>query len=105
VNLVHAPALPDRPTTCLGAAEPPEDFAARLIARLDHWVRRQAAEGFAPIRTAWLALGPPPGTCISLRDGPIEGGRFAGLAEDGALLLDDQGRRHAIRSGEIQRLG
>jgi BirA family biotin operon repressor/biotin-[acetyl-CoA-carboxylase] ligase len=105
VNLAHAPALPDRPTTCLGAAEPPEAFAARLIARLDHWTRRQASEGFAPIRGAWLALGPALGTPIALREGPVEGGSFSGLAEDGALLLERDGVLHAIRSGEIQRLG
>lgn len=105
VNLAHAPELPDRPTTCLGGIEAPEAFAARLIARLDHWARRRAAEGFGPVRAGWLALGPAPGTRISLREGPVEGGAFAGLAEDGALLLDCAGRRHAIRSGEIERLG
>ena len=101
VNLAHAPALPDRPTTCLGAAEAPEAFAARLIGRIDHWARRQAAEGFAPIRAAWTALGPEPGTPLVLRAGPIPGGTYAGLAEDGGLLLDAGGARRTIRSGEI----
>ncbi|WP_043336243.1 biotin--[acetyl-CoA-carboxylase] ligase [Belnapia moabensis] len=105
VNLAHAPALPDHRTTCLGAAEPPDTFAARLIGRLDHWAHRHAVEGFGPIRVAWLALGPPPGTPITLREGPVEGGLFAGLAEDGALLLERDGALHSIRSGEIHRLG
>ncbi len=105
VNLTHAPALPDRPTSCLGAAEPPEAFAARLIVRLDHWARRQATGGFAPVRAAWLALGPALGTSITLRDGPVEGGAFAGLAEDGALLLERDDGLHVLRSGEIERLG
>ncbi len=105
VNLAHAPSLPDRPTTCLGSIEPPQAFAARLIARLDYWVRRHASEGFAPVRAAWLALGPSPGTPIALREGPVEGGFFAGLAEDGALLLEREGALHAVRSGEIHRLG
>ncbi|MBL6080847.1 biotin--[acetyl-CoA-carboxylase] ligase [Belnapia sp. T18] len=105
VNLTHAPVLPDRPTTCLGSAEPPEAFAARLIARLDRWARRHASEGFAPVRTAWLAFGPPPGMPITVREGPVEGGLFAGLAEDGALLLERAGTLHAVRSGEIHRLG
>ncbi|SDB69915.1 biotin--[acetyl-CoA-carboxylase] ligase [Belnapia rosea] len=101
VNLTHAPSLPDRPTTCLGAAEPPEVFAQRLIARLDYWCRRQAEEGFAPVRAAWVALGPALGTRLALRDGPIPEGNFLGLEEDGAILLEWQGRRHAIRSGEL----
>jgi BirA family biotin operon repressor/biotin-[acetyl-CoA-carboxylase] ligase len=105
VNLAHAPPLPDRPTTCIGAAEPPEAFAARLIARLDLWVRRHGRDGFSPVRAAWLALGPTPGTPVTLREGPIKGGAFAGLAEDGALLLERGGAVLAIRSGEIQRLG
>ncbi|MBL6455197.1 biotin--[acetyl-CoA-carboxylase] ligase [Belnapia sp. T6] len=101
VNLAHAPSLPDRPTACLGAAEPPEEFAARLLARLDHWSRRRAAEGFGPVRAAWMAHGPAPGAPITLRDGPIPGGAFAGLAEDGGLLLDQDGVRHTIRAGEV----
>ncbi|MDN3567712.1 biotin--[acetyl-CoA-carboxylase] ligase [Paeniroseomonas aquatica] len=102
VNLAAAPPLPDRPTAKLGAAEAPEAFAARLIARVDHWARRQAAEGFAPVRTAWTALGPDPGTPLTLSAGPVTAGRFAGLAEDGGLLLEAGGQRHVIRSGEIQ---
>jgi BirA family biotin operon repressor/biotin-[acetyl-CoA-carboxylase] ligase len=105
VNLTHAPALPDRPTACLGAAEPPEAFAARLIARLDNWCRCQAAEGFAPVRAAWSGFGPELGEALILRDGPVPGGAFAGLAEDGSLLLEADGIRHAIRAGEVDRRG
>ncbi|GGC49828.1 hypothetical protein GCM10011504_30310 [Siccirubricoccus deserti] len=101
VNLRHAPALADRPTACLGAAEPPEDFAARLIARLDHWCGIQAAAGFAPIRAAWLARGPALGEALTLRGGAVPGGAFAGLAEDGALLIERAGTRHVIRVGEL----
>jgi BirA family biotin operon repressor/biotin-[acetyl-CoA-carboxylase] ligase len=99
-----APALPDRPTSCLGAAEPPEAFAARLIVRLDHWARRQATGGFA--RSALLAGARPalghPSPCGT---GPSRAGAFAGLAEDGALLLERDGGLHVLRSGEIERLG
>jgi BirA family biotin operon repressor/biotin-[acetyl-CoA-carboxylase] ligase len=101
VNLRHAPALADRPTACLGAAEPPEDFAARLITHLDHWRGVQAAAGFAPIRAAWLARGPVPGEVLTLRGGVVPGGAFVGLAEDGALLIERDGARHAIRVGEL----
>ncbi|MDB5373588.1 MAG: biotin--[acetyl-CoA-carboxylase] ligase [Belnapia sp.] len=101
VNLAHAPAVPGRPTTCLGASEPPEEFAGRLMARLDHWVGCQAREGFAPVRAAWTRLGPDLGAPMSLSWTPPTMGCFAGLAEDGGLLLDAEGRRQVIRSGEV----
>lgn len=105
VNLAHAPALPDRPTACLGGAVVPEAFATRLIGRLDHWCRRQAAEGFAPVRAAWAGFGPAIGAPLELRGGPVTGGTFAGLAEDGSLLLVADGQTHMIRAGEISAPG
>ncbi|MBV1798305.1 biotin--[acetyl-CoA-carboxylase] ligase [Siccirubricoccus sp. G192] len=103
VNLMAAPALPDRPTACLGRAVPPEDFASHLLARLDHWRRLQAAEGFAPIRAAWAGFGPGHGQVIAVRrgTGTIAGG-FAGLAPDGSLLLESGGIRLSITAGEVQ---
>jgi len=100
VNLAQAPALPDRPTKVLGLPEPPERFAARLLGRLAAWSTVQGAEGFAPIRAAWRRFGPAVGEAITLRglDGP---GHFAGLAEDGSLLLDIDGTRRSISAGEI----
>jgi BirA family biotin operon repressor/biotin-[acetyl-CoA-carboxylase] ligase len=100
VNLAHAPALPDRPTATLDGAGPPEVFAARLLARLGHWRAVQSAEGFAPVRAAWRRFGPAEGEAITLRGlaGPAH---FAGLAEDGSLLLDIDGVRRAIPAGEI----
>ena len=100
VNLAAAPALPDRPTAVLDGAGPPEVLAARLLTRLGHWRVVQAAEGFAPMRAAWRRFGPAEGEWITLRAIP-GGGRFAGLAEDGSLLLDIEGTRRAIPAGEI----
>jgi BirA family biotin operon repressor/biotin-[acetyl-CoA-carboxylase] ligase len=100
VNLAHAPALPDRPTAVLEGAGPPEAFAARLLARLSQWQEVQRAEGFAPVRAAWRRFGPAEGERITLRGLP-GGGNFAGLAEDGSLLLDIDGTRRAIPAGEI----
>jgi BirA family biotin operon repressor/biotin-[acetyl-CoA-carboxylase] ligase len=101
VNLRDAPALPDRPTACLPDAGLPEAFAARLLGRLDHWCAVQRHAGFAPVRAAWLARGPALGETLTLRASPVTAGAFAGLAEDGALLLEVGGTRHAIRSGEV----
>jgi len=109
VNLAHAPEVPGRPTACLadaGIAPPaPEDFAGRLLAALDRRRLERATEGFAPIRAAWLARGPALGTLLSVlgkaREGADIAGSFAGLAEDGSLLLSTGGRVHAIASGEV----
>lgn len=103
VNLAVAPALPERPTACLGTVVTPEAFAALLLGRLDHWHGVQAAHGFPPIRTAWSALGPTLGEAMSARTGlGWRHGRFAGLAADGRLLLEEAGICHTIAAGEVQ---
>ncbi len=113
VNLATAPAIADRPTATLARREAPEAFAARLLDRLGAWGAVQAAEGFAPVRAAWQALGPAPGSPITVRDGTIghggarmRMGRYAGLAEDGTLLIettDPTGGRALTRvaAGEV----
>lgn len=100
VNLAHAPALPDRATATLDAAESAEPFAARLLARLDHWRAVRQARGFGPVRDAWCRHGPRPGETLTLRDLPGTG-LFAGLAEDGSLLLEIDGTRRAVAAGEV----
>jgi BirA family biotin operon repressor/biotin-[acetyl-CoA-carboxylase] ligase len=106
VNLAAAPRLPDRPTAALGhEAGPPEAFAARLLRCLDHWRGVRAREGFDPVRAAWMALGPEIGTGVAVRagaDGLVITGRYAGLAEDGSLLLEaDDGSSRRIAAGEV----
>ena len=102
VNLAAAPLLPDRPTACLGTARAPEAFAERLLARIDHWCGLHAGLGFAPVRAAWVALGPAAGEALAVRaGGGWRHGRFAGLAPDGALLLEAGGICHTIAAGEV----
>lgn len=101
-NLAEAPPVPDRPIARLGAVEPAEAFAQRVLARLDHWRAVRAAAGFGPVRQAWLARGPALGQPVSVRGAAIPGGTFAGLASDGALLLDHAGARHVLRTGELR---
>lgn len=106
VNLAHAPEVPGRATACLadaaGTAPTPEAFAGDLLAALDRRCAQHRAEGFAPIRAAWLARGPAPEAEIAIRRGGAEiAGRFAGLAEDGSLLLASDGRIRAVASGEV----
>jgi BirA family biotin operon repressor/biotin-[acetyl-CoA-carboxylase] ligase len=101
-NLAVAPSLPDRPSAVLVGAGTPEEMAKRLIWRLQHWIARHSALGFAPVREAWLRRGPAPGEVLSVRIGETRlQGCFAGLAEDGGLLLDTAGGRRHILAGEV----
>lgn len=108
-NLAAPPPVPDRPTACLrdaGAASvAPEVFAAELLAALDRWRDRMRRDGFAAIREAWLARGPAPGAPLRVRrPGGVDHlhGSFAGLAEDGSLLLSVEGEGlRAVSVGEI----
>jgi BirA family biotin operon repressor/biotin-[acetyl-CoA-carboxylase] ligase len=105
VNLAAAPALPDRAAACLadaaGTAPAAEAFAAALLERLDAWRRVRLLEGFAPVRAAWLRRAAPAGTAMSLQTGgEAVGGIFAGLSDEGHLLLESGGRVRAFASGE-----
>ena len=103
VNLAHAPALPDRPTAHLGAAETPEAFAPCLLARLAQWRDTALTRGFAPVHTAWQALAMPLGSALRVRLGDtfVEG-LYAGLAEDGSLLLHTENTTRRIIAGEVE---
>lgn len=101
INLAVAPAVPGRVTTCLappGAAPAPEAVAARLLRAVEAWRERPMADLVA----AWLRRGPRPGERLTLRGAAGEtSGTFAGLAEDGALLLDTGAGPRRFGSGEI----
>ena len=103
LNLAAAPEVPGRAVASLGnAATPPEEVAEALLARLDHWRRVRLAEGFAPVRTAWLSRAHPIGALIKIKPGGEDvDGSFAGLAEDGSLLLHTGGQMRAFAAGEI----
>jgi BirA family biotin operon repressor/biotin-[acetyl-CoA-carboxylase] ligase len=59
-------------------------------------------DGFAPVRAAWMAVGPEHGALLSVRQGAdVLSGRYEGLAEDGGLLLATGGRVHRFLSGEV----
>lgn len=106
VNMAHFP--PDTPyaATALaahGVTATPEDFAGWLLARLGYWYGRWQAEGFAPVREAWLsrAQGIGQSVIVRLPGGDLEG-RFVALDETGALLLElPDGSRQAITAGDV----
>jgi BirA family biotin operon repressor/biotin-[acetyl-CoA-carboxylase] ligase len=106
-NLVAAPAGLARRVAALAdhAAGPPPtpDVALdALVAAFDDWRARWREGGFAPIRAAWLARATPVGRAASVRVGDDERrGQFAGLAEDGAMLLARDGRVETIHAGDV----
>ncbi len=105
VNLAHAPEVPGRRTACVAEFAPPptpQAMATLLLDRLAHWRSVRALEGFGPVRAAWLARAQPVGTQLQLSySGRLLGGTFAGLADDGSLLLATGGRVRAFATGEI----
>jgi BirA family biotin operon repressor/biotin-[acetyl-CoA-carboxylase] ligase len=100
LNLAVAPEVPGRAIASLAAfaPPPPERVAEMLLASLDHWQH----QAFAAVRSAWLARAQPLGTPITLKRGGADvGGRFAGLGDDGSLLLDTGDRVATFTAGEI----
>ncbi len=106
VNLAGAPPGLGRPVACLASAAPapaPEAFADRLLQALQGWRARYVAEGFAPVRAAWLAAAHAPGERVTVGiGGQRVHGAFRGLGDDGALLLDGPGSELAITAGELE---
>lgn len=99
-NLAYAPPVPGRRTACLAghrAPPSPELAAIELIHALERWRRREMPE----IREAWMARGPRPGAPVTLRrgNGTVRG-LYAGIAEDGSLLLDTGAGPLSFRTGE-----
>lgn len=106
VNIATKPSLPDRATACLAEYLPappaPEVLAAQLLQNLAHWHDLRLAQGFAPIREAWLRHAPALGAPVSVkRDGALIEGNFAGLSPEGGLLLAKGREVQLILAGEI----
>jgi BirA family transcriptional regulator, biotin operon repressor / biotin---[acetyl-CoA-carboxylase] ligase len=106
VNVSEAPENTPWPATSVAAlgGEPSVERALETLARrLDHWHRRWLAEGFAPVRDAWLARAHALGETLKLkRNGDEREGKFVGLDPSGALVLElAGGRRESISFGEI----
>lgn len=105
-NLAAAPVAAERPVAALAEYAPapePEQAAAAILDRLGAWERVQAKGGFRPVRDAWLARAHPVGTALSVRwgNGAESRGRFAGLSDDGALLLQTGDALRAYSTGEV----
>lgn len=102
VNVSFAPMLPDMryPGASLGGSveEALEGLTRALAMRLAQWRR----DGFATVRSEWLARAGPLGAEVDVRLGEgLVRGRFAGLDREGALLLETADGPRKIVSGEL----
>jgi BirA family biotin operon repressor/biotin-[acetyl-CoA-carboxylase] ligase len=105
LNVLEAPSnSASKTTTIVANAGIASVDGARdiLLARLEHHLDIWQADGFAPIREQWLNRSYPIGAAIRANAGgePLAG-HFAGLDEDGALLLDTTEGRKRIVAGEV----
>jgi BirA family transcriptional regulator, biotin operon repressor / biotin---[acetyl-CoA-carboxylase] ligase len=75
----------------------------RLLTSLATWFDIWQQDGFAPIRAAWLARAHPIGSSLNVRLGEqFVAGTFAGIDDDGTLLLDTSDERVRIVAGDVQ---
>ncbi len=106
VNLASAPEVPGRATAALadiGVAVTPDAAISALAEAFTRWRSMWARQGFSAIRRAWCLAAHPVGTPLAVNAGGTRiSGAFAGLAEDGALLLDgSDGGRHVVHAGDV----
>lgn len=101
-----ATRLPATSLAALGARLDRDDMVGLAVTQLAFWYDLWRAEGFAPVRAAWLERADGLGQAITVRlpDQTLEG-RFDGLDVSGALILSlaDGGRR-LITAGDVYRL-
>ena len=109
LNVTHAPQIEGRRTIDLASLGAGADMdAARvgeaLAESFGTWLALWRREGLAPVRQAWQVAAHPTGTALRvlLPDGSETEGSFAGLAEDGALiLLRRDGGAAVIHAGDV----
>ena len=75
-----------------------DTMLAVLLEAFDAWRARLESEGMAPVRARWLTLAETIGRRVSI-DGVS--GVAVDLDLDGALVLEDAGRRHRVVAGEV----
>ena len=111
VNLAWAPELPDRKSVALSNYGPVPDrnfFAEQLSAAFAVDLDRWRSFGLPAVVSRWLAAAHPLGTPLSVGEPgeAVLGGTFAGLNDDGALLLRlAGGTTRTIHAGEVRLSG
>ena len=105
LNVLHAPENPLYPVTRLAAeaAEVPalDQLLDKLLKELDFWSGVCVAQGFAPLREAWLAHARKSAMRVRLPNEELNG-EFADLDADGNLrLLLPNGTTRSISAGDV----
>ncbi|HZU62545.1 MAG TPA: biotin--[acetyl-CoA-carboxylase] ligase [Novosphingobium sp.] len=107
VNLASAPLLEGRETVALADFAPPpalDHFAGQMAAAFAAQLASWRAHGLAALVARWQQAALPQGTPLGVTgaDGQRIEGRFAGLAEDGAMRLRlADGAIRAIHAGDV----
>lgn len=106
INVASAPAGTEYPATSLASSGAHADVATVLAAYIDRfavWLARWEAEGFAPLRTAWLGWVKGRGRPIRVRlDDRVMEGIFESIDESGALVLvKADGTPERILAGDV----
>ncbi|MEZ5907413.1 MAG: biotin--[acetyl-CoA-carboxylase] ligase [Hyphomicrobiaceae bacterium] len=107
LNVVGRPELAAGGATSLkehGIAASAETMLTLIARRLQEWRGHwRLGQGFATVRQAWLERGMARGVALSVNAGETRlSGRFAGLAEDGSLLLDEgRGEPRRVTYGDV----
>jgi BirA family biotin operon repressor/biotin-[acetyl-CoA-carboxylase] ligase len=107
INLAAHPEGMETPATSIkaltGSAPTPSEVLAHLAGAFAKWYEVWRAQGFSPIRDAWLVRAARLGTRIRARLTSEEtSGVFEGIDETGALILrESAGRVRIIAAGEV----
>jgi BirA family biotin operon repressor/biotin-[acetyl-CoA-carboxylase] ligase len=105
VNVAHVPPDMPYPVASLsahGCRATVDEVLAGLMQHFEQGLAAWTQGGFAPVRTAWLQRGPPLGQRMQAGE---QAGRFAGLADDGALLLETESGMRRVVAGEVAYAG
>ena len=106
INVACYPADADFPATSLWEQGAPgitvEDMLEAFCRHFLTWYNRWRDDGFTPIRTRWLQRARGLDEKISVRlPGETVSGVFAGLDDDGALLLEGPDGDRRIAAGDV----
>lgn len=106
LNLASYPTDTEYPATSLaetlGVNVEPEEMVRIFCTHFKTWLDKWRAEGFAPLRTAWLERAQGLGGPVSVRLGTERlVGTLAGIDDDGAMLIDGSFGRRRITAGDL----
>lgn len=107
INLAHFPHGTEFPAASIaavtGKSPSPHDTLGNLASHFAKWYEVWRAEGFLPIRDAWLARAAKLGERIRARLTNEEAsGVFEGIDETGALILrESAGKVRTIAAGDV----